>query len=40
MMCAEGFKQCMVGTIALYDGAGERLKTFGTQTVLTLRARL
>jgi len=27
LFCDEGFKQCMVGTIALYDGAGERLET-------------
>lgn len=27
LFCEEGFKQCMVGTIALYDGAGERLET-------------
>lgn len=27
LFCADGFKQCMVGTIALYDGAGERLET-------------
>lgn len=27
LFCQEGFKQCMVGTIALYDGAGERLET-------------
>ena len=27
LFCGEGFKQCMVGTIALYDGAGERLET-------------
>jgi hypothetical protein len=25
--CEEGYKQCMVGTITLYDGAGERLET-------------
>jgi hypothetical protein len=27
LFCKEGFKQCMVGTVALYDGAGERLET-------------
>jgi hypothetical protein len=27
LFCEEGFKQCMVGTVALYDGAGERLET-------------
>jgi hypothetical protein len=27
LFCQEGFKQCMVGTIALYDRAGERLET-------------
>lgn len=27
LFCGEGFKQCMVGTIALYDGEGERLET-------------
>jgi len=27
LFCEEGFKQCMVGTIALYDGEGERLET-------------
>jgi len=27
LFCEEGFKQCMVGTITLYDGAGERLET-------------
>ena len=27
LFCEEGFKQCMVGTIALYDAAGERLET-------------
>lgn len=27
LFCEEGYKQCMVGTIALYDGAGERLET-------------
>ena len=27
LFCEEGFKQCMVGTIALYDKAGERLET-------------
>jgi hypothetical protein len=27
LFCEEGFKQCIVGTIALYDGAGERLET-------------
>jgi len=27
LFCDEGFKQCMVGTIALYDGEGERLET-------------
>ena len=27
LFCEEGFKQCMVGTIALYDRAGERLET-------------
>ena len=27
LFCDEGFKQCMVGTIALYDGAGEPLET-------------
>ena len=27
LFCEEGFKQCMVGTIALYDAAGERLDT-------------
>ncbi len=27
LFCEEGFKQCMVGTISLYDGAGERLET-------------
>jgi hypothetical protein len=27
LFCKEGFKQCMVGTIALYDKAGERLET-------------
>ena len=27
LFCKEGFKQCMVGTIALYDSAGERLET-------------
>jgi hypothetical protein len=27
LFCEEGYKQCMVGTIALYDGEGERLET-------------
>lgn len=27
LFCEDGFKQCMVGTIALYDAAGERLET-------------
>jgi hypothetical protein len=27
LFCEEGFKQCMVGTIALYDHEGERLET-------------
>lgn len=27
LFCDEGFKQCMVGTITLYDEAGERLET-------------
>lgn len=27
LFCEEGFKQCMVGTISLYDHAGERLET-------------
>lgn len=27
LFCEEGFKQCMVGTVALYDGEGERLET-------------
>lgn len=27
LFCEEGFKQCMVGTITLYDQAGERLET-------------
>src|SRR6195952_778544 len=27
LFCEEGFKQCMVGTITLYDGTGERLAT-------------
>jgi hypothetical protein len=27
LFCKEGFKQCMVGTIALYNGEGERLET-------------
>jgi hypothetical protein len=27
LFCQDGFKQCMVGTIALYDRAGERLET-------------
>jgi hypothetical protein len=27
LFCEEGFKQCLIGTIALYDGAGERLET-------------
>ena len=27
LFCEEGFKQCMVGTITLYDGSGERLET-------------
>jgi hypothetical protein len=27
LFCKEGFKQCMVGTIALYDKEGERLET-------------
>jgi hypothetical protein len=27
LFCDEGFKQCMVGTIALYDSAGQRLET-------------
>lgn len=27
LFCEEGFKQCMVGTIALYDAEGERLET-------------
>lgn len=27
LFCEEGFKQCMVGTVALYDGVGERLET-------------
>lgn len=27
LFCEEGFKQCMVGTIALYDKEGERLET-------------
>lgn len=27
LFCEEGFKQCMVGTISLYDPAGERLET-------------
>jgi len=27
LFCEEGFKQCMVGTVALYDAAGERLET-------------
>ena len=27
LFCEEGFKQCMVGTITLYDAAGERLET-------------
>lgn len=27
LICKEGFKSCMVGTIALYDHAGERLET-------------
>jgi hypothetical protein len=27
LFCEEGFKQCMVGTIGLYDAAGERLET-------------
>jgi hypothetical protein len=27
LFCDEGFKQCMVGTISLYDQAGERLET-------------
>lgn len=27
LFCDEGYKQCMVGTIALYDASGERLET-------------
>ena len=27
LVCEEGFKRCMVGTIALYDAEGERLET-------------
>ena len=27
LFCKEGFQQCMVGTITLYDGSGERLET-------------
>jgi len=27
LFCEEGFKQCMVATIALYEQAGERLET-------------
>jgi hypothetical protein len=27
LFCIEGYKQCMVGTIGLYNGAGERLET-------------
>jgi len=27
LFCKEGFKSCMVGTIALYDAEGERLET-------------
>jgi hypothetical protein len=27
LFCEEGFKQCMVGTITLYDAQGERLET-------------
>ena len=27
LFCEEGFKQCMVGTITLYDGGGGRLET-------------
>jgi len=27
LFCKEGFKQCMVGTVALYNGEGERLET-------------
>lgn len=27
LFCEDGFKQCMVGTIALYDAAGDRLET-------------
>lgn len=27
LFCKEGFKQCMVGTIALYDAEGQRLET-------------
>ncbi len=27
LFCEEGFKQCMVGTITLYDGESERLET-------------
>ena len=27
LICKEGFKSCMVGTIALYDAEGERLET-------------
>lgn len=27
LFCQEGFKQCMVGTVALYDATGERLET-------------
>jgi hypothetical protein len=27
LFCEEGFKQCMVGTIALYDSSGQRLET-------------
>jgi hypothetical protein len=27
LFCEEGFKQCMVGTVTLYDGGGERLET-------------
>ena len=27
LFCEDGYKQCMVGTIALYDGQGERLET-------------
>lgn len=26
-LCEENFKQCMVGTISLYDAAGEGLET-------------